>query len=66
MSPFSENYLMTDRARSSSQSGVDNFDKQDPSFLKRRTYFPHVWLQDIVLTNRFSAFRNLINSLRFS
>ncbi|XP_062522084.1 complement C3-like [Corticium candelabrum] len=41
----------TDRARLGSQSGVLNFDKQDPSFLKRQTYFPHVWLQDKVLTN---------------
>ena len=56
----------SDRARSSSQGGVDNFDKQDPSFLKRRTNFPHVWLQDKVLTNGFTAFQNFISFFLFS
>ena len=55
-----------DRARASSQGGVDNFDKQDPSFLKRRTYFPHVWLQDRVIRNWLVAFQNLISSFLFS
>ncbi|XP_062499169.1 complement C3-like [Corticium candelabrum] len=47
-----EDFKKSDKARSSRRSGVDNFYELDPSLLRRQTYFPHVWLQDKVLTNR--------------